>query len=112
MQKKKFCTVRFNLEKADHQKAWAYLQNRDRKKFKSYSTVIIAALNMYFDDMNLADMIADKVLSRLNGNLNTQMSVIQSESDTNDNEIDWGFIGENVSLLKNDSFNSGINENS
>lgn len=41
--------IRFNLDNPLHQKAWAYLQSMDKKKFKSYSHVIILALIDFFD---------------------------------------------------------------
>ena len=45
-------TVRFNLEKTAHQKAWEYLQNMDKSAHKSYSNVIIIALIEYFERYN------------------------------------------------------------
>ena len=41
--------IRFNLDNPLHQKAWAYLQSMDKKKFKSYSHVIVLALVDFFD---------------------------------------------------------------
>lgn len=41
--------IRLNLTKEDDRRAWAYLQNMDRKKYKSYSRAVVAALNDYFD---------------------------------------------------------------
>ena len=42
-------TLRFNLSKTDDRKAWAYLQSRDPKQFKSYSSTAILAINEFFD---------------------------------------------------------------
>ena len=40
--------IRLNLANEDDRRAWAYLQNLDRKKYKSYSRAVVAALNGYF----------------------------------------------------------------
>ena len=42
-------TLRINLAKPEGRKAWAYLKNRDKSKYRSYSDTIIAAVNGYFD---------------------------------------------------------------
>lgn len=41
--------IRFNLTKADDRRAWEYLQSMDRSKHKSYSRVVISAINEYFE---------------------------------------------------------------
>lgn len=41
--------IRFNLENADDRKAYEYLRSMDRKKYKSYTRAVVAALNFYFD---------------------------------------------------------------
>ena len=41
--------IRLNLANEDDRRAWAYLQNLDRKKYKSYSRAVVTALNDYFD---------------------------------------------------------------
>lgn len=105
----RFCTVRFNLSKAEHHQAWSQLQSMDRRKNKSYSNVIISALNMYFDNENLADLIAEKVVSSLNGRVGVQNVNIQPESETNGDEIVWDFLGGGISMLENGDFNSGEN---
>ena len=49
-------TLRINLAKPEGHKAWAYLKNRDKSKYRSYSDAIIAAVNGYFDrEKQLAD---------------------------------------------------------
>ena len=103
----RFCTVRFNLGKADHQRAWSQLQNMDRRKCKSYSNIIITALNMYFDNENLADLIAEKVVSRLNVGVGAQTVNTQSEFEANSDDIVWDFLGDDISMLENGDFNSG-----
>ena len=42
-------TLRLNLEREADRKAWEYLQNRDREKYKSYSRTVIIAINEYFE---------------------------------------------------------------
>ena len=42
-------TLRFNLKREEDRKAWAYLQSRDPKQFKSYSSTAILAINEFFD---------------------------------------------------------------
>lgn len=40
--------IRLNLNRPDDRQAWEYLQTLDRKKYKSYSRAIVAAINDYF----------------------------------------------------------------
>ena len=40
--------IRLNLNRPDDRKAWEYLQRLDRKKYKSYSRAVVAAVNEYF----------------------------------------------------------------
>lgn len=40
--------IRLNLNRPDDRKAWDYLQALDRKKYKSYSRAVVAAVNDYF----------------------------------------------------------------
>lgn len=42
-------TVRLNLEEAEDRMAWEHLQQLDKKRHKSYSNVIVLAINEYFD---------------------------------------------------------------
>ncbi len=41
-------TLRFNLDDPEDRMALAYLQGRDRKRYKSYSSAVVAAVNDYF----------------------------------------------------------------
>ncbi len=41
--------IRFNLENDADRRAWERLQNMDRRKYKSYTKAVVAALNYYFD---------------------------------------------------------------
>ena len=47
--------IRFNLENADDRKAYEYLRSMDRKKYKSYTRAVVAALNFYFDRQKLLE---------------------------------------------------------
>lgn len=40
--------IRLNLNRPDDRRAWEYLQSLDRKKYKSYSRAVVAAVNDYF----------------------------------------------------------------
>ena len=42
-------TLRINLNKPEGKKAWAYLLNRDKSRYRSYSDAVIAAVNGFFD---------------------------------------------------------------
>lgn len=42
-------TLRINLANPEGLKAWTYLVNRDKSRYRSYSDAIIAAVNGYFD---------------------------------------------------------------
>ena len=41
-------TLRINLSEPEGLKAWTYLVNRDKSRYRSYSDAIIAAVNGYF----------------------------------------------------------------
>lgn len=40
--------IRLNLNKPEDRQAWDYLQSMDRKKYKSYSRAVVAAINDHF----------------------------------------------------------------
>lgn len=40
--------IRLNLCDEQDRQAWEYLQTMDRKKYKSYTRAVVAALNDYF----------------------------------------------------------------
>ena len=49
-------TLRIDLSNPEGLKAWTYLVNRDKSRYRSYSDAIIAAVNGYFDrERQLAD---------------------------------------------------------
>ena len=41
--------LRLNMDKKSHRKAWEYLQDMDKRQFKSYSNVIALALVEFFE---------------------------------------------------------------
>lgn len=41
--------IRLNLADEQDRRAWEYLQTMDRKKYKSYTRAVVAALNHYFE---------------------------------------------------------------
>ena len=41
--------IRFNLDKEADRAAWEHLQQRDKRQYRSYSKVVIAAINDYFE---------------------------------------------------------------
>ena len=40
--------IRLNLDRPEDRRAWEYLQSLDRKKYKSYTRAVVAAVNDYF----------------------------------------------------------------
>ena len=40
--------IRLNLNRPEDRQAWGYLQDMDRKKYKSYSRAVVTAINAYF----------------------------------------------------------------
>ena len=40
--------IRLNLNRPEDRQAWEHLQSMDRKKYKSYSSAVVAAINDYF----------------------------------------------------------------
>lgn len=115
MGKIKQCTVRFNLENPEAQRAWARLQNRDRKKYGSYSDLIAEAVNAYFDKSeNAADIFEKHLIERIsaetkksfaevlsskivqsifNGEKSNETTVQTEETDDMTADIDWDFLG-------------------
>ena len=47
--------IRLNLNKPEDRQAWEYLQNMDRKKYKSYSRAVVAAINDHFSRQKRLD---------------------------------------------------------
>ena len=42
-------TLRLNLADQDDRRAFAYLQGMDKKRYRSYSKAVVAAINGYFE---------------------------------------------------------------
>lgn len=111
--------IRFNLDNPLHQKAWAYLQSMDKKKFKSYSHVIILALVDFFDryyrqqddpyfetrerEERFVQQIVDEVgknirlympqfMIRDNEKINNRPVAVQEPEEEETIDIDWSFI--------------------
>lgn len=40
--------IRLNLSRPEDRRAWEYLQRLDRKRYKSYTRAVVAAVNHYF----------------------------------------------------------------
>lgn len=40
--------IRLNLSRPEDRRAWEYLQHLDRKKYRSYSRAVVAAINDHF----------------------------------------------------------------
>ena len=94
MAERRYCTVRFNLGKPEHKKAWELLQTMDRYKYKSYSSVIIAALNEYFAKVEFADTLIKKLTDTLKDSIGVTSSTmtVKTEIKSTD-DIAWDFIG-------------------
>lgn len=48
-------TLRFNLDNPEDNKALAYLQARDRKQYRSYSSAVVTAVNDHFSRQQRLD---------------------------------------------------------
>lgn len=87
MNKQKINTnIRLNLDREADRKAWEYLRNMDRKKYKSYSRAIVIAVNDYFgrqeqmkndaylETREKEDAFLDKVLTTIEQGLKASSS--------------------------------------
>lgn len=87
MRNKISTNIRLNLDKEADRRAWEYLQNMDRKKYKSYSRAIVTAVNDYFDRQERIkqdhyletrekeDVFLEKVLTTIEQGLKASSSV-------------------------------------
>ncbi len=41
-------TLRLNLDNEEDRQAWEYLRSMDRKRYRSYSSAVVTAINDYF----------------------------------------------------------------
>lgn len=116
--------LRFNLDKDVQNRAWQYLQTMDKKKFKSYSQIIAISLVDYFDryyqkqddpyletrerEERFVAQIVTAVESAMDRTLPVylagcmagiaqiapQAAVAATESELEDADLDWDFLGE------------------
>ena len=98
MAERRFCTVRFNLGKPEHQKAWSRLQNMDRTKFKSYSDILITALNSYFDNDNYEERLIGRIVAAVQDSIGNQKIVTANKPETDTGDITWDFLGDDVEI--------------
>ncbi len=52
-------TVRLNLNNTPEKQAWERLQSIDRTQYRSYSAMIVKAINSMFEDKSDVDMLAE-----------------------------------------------------
>lgn len=91
-QKIKNTNIRLNMMNPEDQQAWAYLQNLDRKQYKSYSRAVVIALNDYFrrqerladdpylENRNKEDAFLQKVLSSIEKGVRESISMGMSRN--------------------------------
>lgn len=92
MCERRYCTVRFNLSKEEHKKAWMHLQTMDRNKCKSYSNIIIIALNAYFDKseaLAAENALVDRIVKAVKNTVGVSAAV----SEEKEEDIAWDFLG-------------------
>ncbi|MDO5396895.1 MAG: hypothetical protein Q4G33_03105 [bacterium] len=87
MRNKISTNIRLNLDKEADRRAWEYLQNMDRKKYKSYSSAIVTAVNDYFDRQerikqdhyletrDKEDAFLDRIITTIENGLKTSSTV-------------------------------------
>lgn len=112
--------IRFNLSNPTHKKAWDYLSNIDKDKYKSYTQTVIKALIEFFDkEYKIADdpyfetrekenefveRIVEAVKTELKftiptitvvtPNTNTETThQPEKEKEIDEELVDWDFIG-------------------
>lgn len=98
MAERKFCTVRFNLGKPEHKKAWSRLQNIDRKQFKSYSDIVIKAINKYFDDTDFEERLIKNIVFAVKSSISSQPITVTDEAETDNSDITWDFLGDDIEI--------------
>lgn len=103
MPERRFCTVRFNLDKPEHRKAWMYLQGMSRREYKSYSAAIIAALNELFDetDSDFADMLVKRIAKEFKGVTIEQKTDRAMKIPADEENIAWDFLGDGINNIEN-----------
>lgn len=116
MQEIQRCCIRFHLYTPAHYKAWTYLQDMDRKKYKSYADFVAEAINAYVEakyadeedeavkrENRLVERICGAVQKCISDTLSSEIlkrifnsgekSEKPTRSETSKSDIDWDFIG-------------------
>ena len=91
MAKTKSCCVRFNLDREEHRRAWMHLQNMDRGIMRSYSTVIIEAINQYFEHYDFKHELVTELYKIMTENEPADEKH-KRPNDKSDQEIAWDFL--------------------
>ena len=91
--------IRFDLKREDDRQAYEYLRRMDRKKFKSYTRAVVAALNDFFsrrekrqadpylETREKEDRFLRQVLDTISEGVRQSMSQVQVTTTTQPNEI-------------------------
>ena len=91
--------IRFDLKREDDRQAYEYLRRMDRKQFKSYTRVVVTALNDFFsrqekrqadpylETREKEDRFLRQVLDTINEGIRQSMSQVQVTTTTQPNEI-------------------------
>ncbi|MBQ9262733.1 MAG: hypothetical protein IJ189_00815 [Clostridia bacterium] len=81
--------IRFDLSREDDRRAYEHLRNMDRKRYKSYTRAVVAALNDFFsrqekqkadpflETREKEDRFLRQVLDTIKDGINESMSTIQ-----------------------------------
>ena len=79
------------------------MQNIDRKQYKSYSAVIITALNEHFEssDTDLADTIVRRLLRTLKKDNIGDISEQTEEIADDEKNIAWDYLGGKIKDIEN-----------
>ena len=91
--------IRFGLKREDDRQAYEYLLRMDRKKFKSYTRAVVAALNDFFsrqekrqtdpylETREKENRFLGQVLDTISEGVRQSMSQVQVTTTTQPNEI-------------------------
>lgn len=101
------CSVRFNDNNINQQKAWKYLKDRDKRKYPSYASLIADAV-VYFIEKDsieenqlidkickavqkcIADALSSEILKQVFTSDKKTESDVKSESSISD--VDWAYL--------------------
>lgn len=68
-------TVRLNLDNQQDKQAWEHLQGMDRTQYRSYSSLVIKAINSLFESKADVDIVA-----KLQATIREELSKLQAVS--------------------------------